>query len=60
MNSYIANIWFNRDSPENIEYKFMAKIKGYQRLHKQILMNKMNKLFTTNYCYLDGNVLNNF
>ena len=60
MSSYIANIWFNRDSPENIEYNFKSRIKMYQRLHIKILKNKCNKVFTVNYCHLDEKILDSF
>ena len=57
VSSYIANIWFNRNSLENLDYKLKAKIKMCQKLHMDILQDKGENVFTGNYCKMDADII---
>ena len=58
ISSYISCIWFNRENPNYLLYKFKAKIIKEQKLHKVILKEKMQDIFTENYCNLDLSIVN--
>ena len=57
ISSYIANIWFNRDNSDDLEYKFKSKIKVNQKLHMEILKDKAMNVFTDNYVNIDGKII---
>ena len=59
ISSYIANIWYNRESSEHLDYKFKAKIKKSQYLNMKILQEKRGRVFTPNYCELDTSIIDN-
>ena len=54
---YIANIWYNRDNMENLEYKFKSKIKNSQKLHMEILKDKSKNVFTDNYVNINRRII---
>ena len=60
ISTYIANIWYNRDSMDGIEFKFKSKFKNNQKLHMGILKDNAKKIFTDNYVHLDGKIIDRF
>ena len=54
---YLAIIWFNRNSPDNLDYKLKARIKKSQKFHSKILQDKINALFTSNYSNIDTDII---
>ena len=59
ISSYISCIWYNREDTSPLIYTFKAKIIKEQKYHKLILREKMQNIFTENYCNLDMDILNN-
>ena len=57
MSSYISCVWFNREDARYIQYKFKIKIIKGQKYHKLILKNKINDVFTENYCNIDTDII---
>ena len=57
ISEYIATIWFNRESPDNLDYKFKARIKNLQFTHMNMLNNKGKSLLTPNYCDMNRNIV---
>ena len=55
MSSYISCVWANRECQDNVLYRFRAKVIKEQNNHMLILDNKVNDIFTENYC----NILRN-
>ena len=60
ISTYIANIWYNRDDRDNLDYKFKSRIKISQKLHMEILKDKAKKVFTDNYLLINGKIIDRF
>ena len=50
MSSFISCTWYNRENLESIINILKAKIIRDQKLKLRILGDKVNKVFTENYC----------
>ena len=59
MSSYISCIWYNRDNSEHLLNKLKSKIIREQKYHKLVLKEKIQDIFTENYCNIDMDILNN-
>ena len=59
ISSYLTIVWYNRESPCYLSYKFKLKIIREQKLHKDMLKEKIHDIFSNNYCHLNPNILDN-
>ena len=57
ISSYISCIWYNRESSDYLLNKFKAKIIKEQKYHKLILKEKIQDIFTENYCNIDTDII---
>ena len=57
ISSYISCIWFNRECSDYLLYKFKSKIIKEQKYHSLILKEKIQDIFTENYCNIDLDII---